>query len=511
MAGVKQNKASRQEKAAQRRRAASRNVFGRILIALQLISSVFLIGLLQFTGMIPLKMIAFGAAVLFFFWSITFYNQMLPKKHGILGKILSLLLICAVSLSSYYVVKANDMLNNVTKVTVRENKMVVAVLKEDPAQVLEDAADYTFGVQYMKGAENVNGTVRDIQEQLGQDIEVKVFETLADQAKGLIDQEAQAIIYNQSYQQIMEQAVPDFSSRIKILHEYKIKLQMEAKANVPEGKAIEGPFSVYISGIDVYGDVTEQSRSDVNIIAVVNPQTHQILLISTPRDYYVTIPGVSGGQFDKLTHAGLYGIETSMATLGALYETNVDYFVRLNFTSMIDIVDTLGGVDVNSSIAFTTSPDSEYVMDVQEGMNHFDGKQALAFSRERQNLPDGDFGRGRNQQAVIEAMLKKMLSPTMLLKAGTIMNTIGNEVETNMPRTSINGFIKDQLDSNSQWSIQSVAAEGTPDMAACYSSGDQELSVVLQDPMSVQNIIRLANIVEEGGTLPEAKVINGSE
>ena len=257
-------------------------------------------------------------------------------------------------------------------------------------------------------------------------------------------------------------------------------------------------------------EISETSRSDVNIIAVVNPTTYQILLVTTPRDYYVPIPGISEGLPDKLTHAGIYGVDASMETLGTLYETDINYYARLNFTSLIDIVDTLGGIDVYSEYAFTTSPDSEYVMDVQQGMNHFTGEQALAFSRERQNLPDGDNQRGKNQQAVITAMLKKCLSPTMLLKANSIMNQVSKDVETNMSQNQINALIKHQLNKNPKWTIQSVAAQGYNSEGYCYSSGyDTLLSVVEPDYEQVDDIIDLINVVEEeGGTLTEGEALN---
>ena len=197
-----------------------------------------------------------------------------------------------------------------------------------------------------------------------------------------------------------------------------------------------------------------------------------------------------------------------MATLGELYETDINYYARLNFTSMIDIVDTLGGIDVYSEYAFTTSANSEYIMDVQEGYNHFNGEQALAFSRERENLSDGDNQRGKNQQAVITAILKKCLSPTMLLKANGIMNQVSKDVETNMSRDQINALIKYQLNKNAKWTIQSVAASGVSTENYCYSSGDTLLSVIEPDYQRVQEIIDLVNVVEEGRLLEDGEQLN---
>ena len=197
-----------------------------------------------------------------------------------------------------------------------------------------------------------------------------------------------------------------------------------------------------------------------------------------------------------------------MATLSELYETDINYYVRLNFTSLIEIVDILGGVDVYSDMAFTTGWESGYEMDVQEGWNHFNGEQALAFSRERKSLPDGDNQRGIHQQAVITAMLKKVLSPTMLLKANSILNQVSKDVETNISQAQLNSLIKYQLGKNPKWSIRSVAATGTEGREYCYSAQNQSLYVTIPDYDVVYEIIDLVNVVEEGGTLEDTEELN---
>ena len=327
------------------------------------------------------------------------------------------------------------------------------------------------------------------------------------QAQNLLDGEVDAIIYNEAYTELMDSAVNGYSNDIRIIYEMSIRVELDFGSSSGSSLTKE-PFTVYISGNDEYGEMSEAGRSDVNIMAVVNPKTHQILLVTTPRDYYVEIPGHSEGQKDKLTHAGLYGIDASMATLSQLYETDINYFVRLNFTSLIDIVDILGGVDVYSELAFTTGEESGAIVEVQEGYNHFDGEQALAFSRERHNLADGDNQRGKNQQAVITAMLKKVLSPTLLLKANSILNQISQDVQTNVSQSQINSLIRYQLNTNTKWNIKSVAAEGTGAQDYCYSSGSELLYVTVPDETSVNKIIDLVNVVEEGGTLPDTEKLN---
>lgn len=492
-------------------RRSRSNKLGTICIVLQTIASLALMVVLYLLGMIPDKYLILAAAILFFLWCVTLNSQVARRKKGTLGKVFSLLMAVVMFTGSYYVAQANNMIGKITGSSYKVDKMVVAVRADDSAETIEDAANYSFGVQFTKGADNIQSAVKDIQKQVGVDeLDVKEYDSVQAQAQALIDGDCDAIIYNSAYTSLMEDSIEGYSDKVKVLYTFNIRVELNLGNNdmVTDDSIIEKPFTVYISGIDVYGDVSETSRSDVNIIAVVNPQTHQILLVTTPRDYYVPIPGVSGGQRDKLTHAGIYGVDASMRTLGELYETDINYYARLNFTSLINIVDTLGGIDVYSELAFTTSEDSEYVMDVQEGLNHFNGEQALAFCRERHNLPDGDNQRGKDQQAVITAMLKKCLSPTMLLKANAIMEQVSQDVETNLSQEQINALIKYQLNNNASWTIQSVAAEGTNTTGTCYSSGDTELFIMEPIESSVQKIIDLANVVEEGGILTDGEQLN---
>ena len=489
-------------------RRSNRNRFGVFCLILQTILSLAFMVVVLFLDMLPMRYLAMIALILFFLWCITLNSQVARRKKGTIGKVFSLFVVCFLSIGTYYIAKTNDVIGMITGGSFRVDNMVVAVLADDPAEGIEDAADYTFGIQLERGAENMQAAITDIQDELGSDINTVEYDSIQEQAQALHDGEVDAIIYNEAYTDILEEGFEGYKNSVKIIYTHKIRVEMDFGGNASDDSLTKEPFTVYISGIDVYGDVSQTSRSDVNIIAVVNPNTNQILLVTTPRDYYVEIPGISKGQEDKLTHAGIYGIDASMATLGALYETDINYYVRLNFTSLIEIVDILGGVDVYSDMSFSTGWESGYEMDVQEGWNHFNGEQALAFSRERKNLPDGDNQRGIHQQAVITAMLKKVLSPTMLLKANSILNQVSQDVETNVSQAQLNALIKYQLGHNAKWSIRSVAATGSPSREYCYSSGDTSLYVTIPDYDVVHDIIDLVNVVEEGGTLEETEELN---
>lgn len=501
---------------ARRRQSArsSTNRFGSFCLVLQALVSVIFMIVIVLLDMLPLNYLALIAMILVFLWCIAFTSQAVRKKKGIAGKIYSLVLVCVLALGTFNIAEANNMLSMITGGNVRVDKMAVAVRADDPAETIEDAMDYNFGVQFQQGGDNIQTAVTKLQEELGTTLEVIECDSVQDQAQALINGQVDAIIYNEAYTELMEGSVDDFTHNTKIIYEMSIETELDLGIGTDSSLTNE-PFTVYISGIDTYGEVTETSRSDVNIIAVVNPKTHQILLITTPRDSYVPlygpssqIPEYSQGSLDKLTHAGVYGIETSMETLGKLYDTDINYYVRLNFTSLIDIVDILGGIDVDSEFAFTTGDESGAVVEVHEGTNHFDGKQALAFSRERHALEDGDNQRGKNQQAVITAMLKKVISPTMLLRASTLMNQVSKDVEMNVTQSQLNALIRNQLRTNADWTIQSVALSGEGGQDYCYSAPDQLLYVMYPDETELQKIIDLANVVEEGGTLPDGELLN---
>ena len=505
----KQQQKKQRTQGKKRRQKRKKNTFGYLLIILQAIVSVFLLISLTWLGMLPMKYITLAGLVLLCLWLVCVLSQVNRKKSGILGKVYGIFMIAGLSVGVFYIAKTTNLIGQISGNAFKTEKVVVAVLDSDPAEKLEDAAEYQFGIQFDKGADTMESALATISEELGQDVETIQYDNLKGQAEALYSGEVQAIVYNTAYSNVIESELEEYGEKARVIYSTQAKVSLNVSQGTDDSLTTK-PFTMYISGLDVYEDTVDQGqRSDVNIIAVVNPKTHQILLVTTPRDYYVTIPGVSEGMYDKLTHAGSYGIDTSMATLGELYETEINYYAQLNFTALIEIVDILGGLDVVSEYAFTTSEDSGYVMDVQEGENHFNGVQALAFARERQNVEGGDLQRGKDQQAVITAMIKKMLSPTMLLKANSILETVGRNVETNVSQEQINALIRYQLSKNPQWSILSLSAEGETGEDACYSAGGEILSVVYQDEESIRHIIEQANIVEEGtGTLEGAQTLN---
>ena len=268
---------------------------------------------------------------------------------------------------------------------------------------------------------------------------------------------------------------------------------------VEANKITKEPFVVYLSGVDNRGELTEKARSDVNILAVVNPTTKQAALINTPRDYYVDLAGTDSK--DKLTHAGLYGVETSMATLGNLYGVNVDDYIRINFAGFISIIDAIGGVDVYSDQAFTSvgSPGYYDPTTFAEGWNHLDGKSALAFARERHAFKTGDIQRGINQMKVIDAMAEKLKSPALLMSFSKLMDAMSDCFVTSLSQEQISALVRMQLGDLSSWDIQSYSVTGTGGKSSkCYSAKGQSLYVMKPDENSVNEAKALVAAVLGG-------------
>lgn len=456
------------------------NLAGKLIVLIQLLMSVLFIAVVWESGMVPAKYLAVLFIVLLVLFGLLFGLQYIKNKVYIVGIVLSILVSIMLGFGTFYMMKADGMLARVGGATYKTDNMIVVVRKDDDAENILDAKNYAFGIQTSLDQENNQKMLEDVEKVLGMEPDLNEYASVQDEAQALLDGEIGAAIYNEAFTGIIEDSIEDYSDQVRILYQYGIETEIVQEE---EKKDVEEPFNIYISGIDVSGDISTNSRSDVNIIMTVNPSTHKILLTTTPRDYYVTIPNVSGESRDKLTHAGIYGVDASMATLENIYDIDITYYARVNFTSLIRIVDALGGVDVNSEYAFEAGSHS-----FQVGTNHLNGDEALAFSRHRHSFADGDNQRGKNQEAVLTAIIQKAISPAILMNASEIITSVSDSVETNMTRTEMARFINKQLSDGSGWTVESTAATGTGDKQACYSSGSQLLYVMWPDDAKIAEI-----------------------
>ena len=470
------------------KRKKNKNMAGKLITILQLILSVGLLILVWNSGMVPGLYLALLGGGLLLLFAVTFCLQYVKSKVKYAGMVISILISIGLAVGIVCFLRIQQTMADVGGATYKTDNMIVVVKASDPAESILDAANYRFGYQTSVDQENNDKMLDDVQTVAGRELKLSEYDTVTDLANGLLSGQIEAAIYNEAFDGIIEESIEDYKDQVKILYQYGIETEIQQ-----EDTNVEAPFNVYISGIDVSGPITTNSRSDVNIIMTVNPNTKKILLTTTPRDYYVTIPNISGEQRDKLTHAGIYGVDASMATLEQLYGIDISYYARVNFTSLITIVDALGGVDVNSEYAFSAGG-----YDFVQGTNHLDGKAALAFSRERYSFESGDNQRGKNQEAVLTAILQKAMSPAILTSANQILSQVSDCVETNMTQDEMAKFINMQLSDGAGWTIVSTAATGTGDNQACFSSGSQLLYVMWPDEAIVGDISRRMDQVLSG-------------
>ena len=353
---------------------------GKLITLIQLILAVGLIAVIWNSGLVPTKYLVAIIIVLLILFGVTFGLQYVKNKVYIVGIVLSIILSILQAIGIVYMLKADKLMADVGGANYKTDNMIVVVKKDNPASNLMDASMYRFGTQTAVDQENTQIMVDNINTSLGREVKIEQYGTVQELANALLEGRVDAAIYNQALDGLITDTIEDYSDQVRVLYQYGIETEIEQ-----ENVDVEEPFNVYISGIDVSGPVATNSRSDVNIIMTVNPNTKKILLTTTPRDYYVQIPDISGEQRDKLTHAGIYGVDASMKTLEQLYGIDISYYARVNFSSLVKIVDTLGGVDVDSDFEFDAQG-----YHFQKGMNHLDGDQALAFSRERYSFEDGD-------------------------------------------------------------------------------------------------------------------------
>ena len=340
-------------------------------------------------------------------------------------------------------------------------------------------------------AENIQKLLEDIKSTQNKDLTVEESSSYLASYKSLLAGDTKAIVLNGAFENLIEQEDPDYAKKIKKIYTKDLTKRVEAP-KVTTNKT----FNVYISGIDTYGPISSVSRSDVNIIMTVNQETKKIVLTTTPRDAYVPIADGGNNQNDKLTHAGIYGVDASIHTLENLYDIDLNYYARLNFTSFLKLIDLLGGVDVYNDQEFT-SLHGKYHFPV--GNVHLDSEQALGFVRERYSLANGDGDRGRNQQKVIAAIIQKLTSAEVLKNYDGIIQGLQDSVQTNMPPETMVGLVNTQLASGGKYTVTSQDLKGTGRMGLpSYAMPDSNLYMLEVDQDSLETVKATIKDVMEG-------------
>lgn len=494
------------------RRMAWMDWFGLIALGLLMVCSLVLLGQLLNLDMLDNKYLLLLMAGILILNSGHAVVQLprRPSKGGHAAKIGCGVLAVILSAGMIYGAVAGGSLKSaVTRIVgkmVEKQTIDIIVLKDNEASSIEDAVGYTFGVLENADQENTAEVLKTLSDL---NPTPKAYASVPQLADALYDGEVDAIILNDGYLPILEQTegYTDFDNYTRILKQFDFT--KEVAPVVPNESITVEPFVVYCSGIDARNsDVNIQSLSDVNILAVVNPKSRQILLLNTPRDYF--LPLSFNGQLDKLTHAGMYGIDESAAVLGNLYGVKADYYARVNFAGLKKIVDALGGVDVNSDYEFTTvgmevpneNGDGIHMAGYTftKGINHLNGEQALCFARERHAFDDGDNQRGKNQMAVIRAIVDKASSPAILKGYQKVLDAVSTSFITSLTYEDISSLVQMQLRDNVHWNITSYSVSGEGGMEPCYSAGGEELWVMWPDATQINTAKGLIQQVLNGET-----------
>lgn len=444
--------------------------------ALVLLVLLFMAKLLPTAYMVAVTLALIAIGLLVFI--LTKYKK--KKVLFTIGTILAVLGLVINSFGSFYLYRTVDTLRAMSGVDVERHSVTFYTLADNTAENLSDLQNGTFGILTALDRENTDEALANVEKNDGYALATMEYDSLTALADALLNHEVDGIAMNEAYLGIYEETegYQEFPNQIKVISTEIVEREVEQVS-----AADKEVFTVLISGSDTRGQYLDVSgRSDVNILAVVNRETHQILLVSTPRDYYVelAIPGVTGAM-DKLTHAGIYGMDCSMNTIGNLYGITVDYYFRINFTGFVDIINALGGIEVDSEMAFT-SIDGTYF---NQGVNYLNGDQALAYARERYAFAEGDRMRGKHQMDVIKAVMAKAMSPSILNNYSNILQSVQGCIDMSIPYDLLAGIVNDQLGNNVAWNIESMSADGTGTYSSTYSMGAQQLYVMIPDQMTV--------------------------
>lgn len=437
----------------------------RVLLFIQIIITAGFGFIIYRLEMVPLRYLIIAEAVLLIIFLLLYKGQKKKEDNTIsiyIYKIISLLLSIALVFAGLKITEGSNLLDVITGADSQTVQVSVIALKNSSVDTIEDLEGKTFGVCSASDVLNLNKAKAKIEEEIGT-IDLTDYDSQANVAKALYNQGISAMILREVDRDIVEESYSNFNDDTKVIETYKFKIAT-AKAN--SAQVTKEAFNVFIGGTDQNGDISTAGLSDVNMIATVNPVTKQLYLTSIPRDYYVDIDGYNGK--DKLTHSARSsnGIECTMRTIENFMDIKFNYYVKLNFTSFMNIIDALGGIDIeipyyqtkNGDGTFTTKI---YKYDMKPGKTHMDAKQALAFVRERKSFIDGDRIRGQNQQLMIKAVVKKVCSASVITKLDGIFASVADSLETNMTSSEIRALINMQIDDMSPWDVLSYHLDGT--------------------------------------------------
>ena len=428
--------------------------------------------------------------ILLVIWAVILFFIGVKSKKKVLNIIAVILMVISIGINcfgSYYVYNTNRLFSSISE-AVEKKVYYVVVKKNSTYNKLTDLDGKTMALfdtestNYNKALAQVNKSIK---------VTSKKYEDMNTIVKDVLDGTVDSVLINSSNKEILDEAITDFKDNTKVIKKITISVKKASSNNKINS---EGNFNILVSGIDTYGDINTVSRSDVNIVLTINSKNHELVMTSVPRDMQVQLHGTTGLK-DKLTHAGIYGIDMSRTTLEDFLETDIDYYIRVNFDSVVQLVDAIGGIDINNDVAF--SGRTRYF---NTGTIHLNGKQALEYSRERYKMPSGDWTRGLHQEEVIRAVFTKIATSTELLtNYSEIITSLESFFQTNIPSELIKKYVKDQLDNMTSWEVNSYAVGGSGyDYQETYSMPGIKLYVTLPNEEHRLHTSKVINSVLNG-------------
>jgi len=473
------------------RQGKTKILIGWGLLAIYTVLAVFLVFLIFKYNMLAFRYLNIVVTVLIVALAILCFFLIWSKKAKNLTLILLLLGVVINGTSLFAVSQFIGFTSRLNATSNYSNySMSIAVLADSPIENISQVTSVMGPTGTDK--DNIQQLMNDLKATQNKELTVEESSSYLAAYKSLLAGDTKAILLNSVFENIIESEYPDYASKIKKIYTKELTKKVETPKDV-KGDS----FNVYISGIDTYGPISSVSRSDVNIIMTVNRETKKILLTTTPRDSYVPIADGGNNQKDKLTHAGIYGVDASIHTLENLYGIDLNYYARLNFTSFLKLIDLLGGVDVYNDQEFDAHTNNGKHYSV--GTLHLDSKDALGFVRERYSLADGDRDRGRNQQKVIVAILQKLTSTEALKNYDGIIKGLQDSIQTNMPLETMMNLVNTQLESGGTYKINSQDLKGTGRMdLPSYAMPESNLYMMEISDSSLESVKTAINDVMEG-------------
>lgn len=454
-------------------------IISLIAIVLLVVLSIMLVININTLNILSNKYMIIIVAILIILDALIIFNMIRKKENKklqIINTIMCILVAILMLIGIIYIKNTINFMKNITNSEYSSDKKKYSIIVlNDNYKSINDLKNKNIG--FIKTDTLYKENITEFTKITKLKFNKNEFDEFDEIISSFENEKIDALSFDEAHMNLLKMNYADIFNKVKVIYTYYV-----SNTEIKEETINFDPFIVYISGIDTYGNIKNVSRSDVNIIAVINLEKGKILLLNTPRDYYVQLHNTTGLK-DKLTHAGIYGVEMSKKTLEDLYNIQIDYYVRLNFTSFINIMDEIGDIEVYSDTTFKTS--NKPYCEIKEGMNTLNSACALAYSRERYAYKTGDYHRGENQQEVIKGVINKLTNVESLLKYNKILSKLDGTLQTNMSYETITELIKYEIENKTNFEIETISVAGSSAMESTYSISSQRLYVTIPNEESV--------------------------